>query len=382
MRNPAYFGVPNLSTFAMLGRSPFQPNPAGGHIGFSPIITRATQVGIVSESIRLVTPDVAVEDGRVRFIAPIGPADTTSYTAIYVREENEWKLDSIRETASLAPPSNYDLLSQWEWMVGNWTDELDDWKVESSCRWSANRNFLTRTFEVSRDGDLQVQGTQVIGYDPVVSVFKCWTFHSGGGSGEGTLEMKDGRWVVAAAGDASLTSEPGYFPVRRSKEGKWSIDTIGEVSFPLASPDEKRMEELQWMVGRWVDKDGDATITTTGSWTPNKAFLQRSFKVVVQDRVGLAGMQVIGWDADAKKFCSWVFDSSGGFANEEWSKESDHWIVRFAGVLFGGRKVSSVRIITPIDDNTLTLEVVDRDGGGELLPDIDKVTIVRDQPNE
>jgi 4-cresol dehydrogenase (hydroxylating) len=34
------FGVPNLSTFSLLGRSQFQPNPAGGHIGFSPIIPR------------------------------------------------------------------------------------------------------------------------------------------------------------------------------------------------------------------------------------------------------------------------------------------------------------------------------------------------------
>ncbi len=34
------FGVPNLSTFSLLGRSPFQPNPAGGHIGFSPILPR------------------------------------------------------------------------------------------------------------------------------------------------------------------------------------------------------------------------------------------------------------------------------------------------------------------------------------------------------
>ncbi|HEY8519273.1 MAG TPA: FAD-binding oxidoreductase [Gammaproteobacteria bacterium] len=34
------FGIPNLSTFAMLGRSPMQPNPAGGHIGFSPILPR------------------------------------------------------------------------------------------------------------------------------------------------------------------------------------------------------------------------------------------------------------------------------------------------------------------------------------------------------
>jgi (+)-pinoresinol hydroxylase len=34
------FGIPNLSTFAMLGRSAQDPEPAGGHIGFSPIIPR------------------------------------------------------------------------------------------------------------------------------------------------------------------------------------------------------------------------------------------------------------------------------------------------------------------------------------------------------
>lgn len=34
------FGIPNLEMFAILGRSPMQPNPPGGHIGFSPIIPR------------------------------------------------------------------------------------------------------------------------------------------------------------------------------------------------------------------------------------------------------------------------------------------------------------------------------------------------------
>jgi (+)-pinoresinol hydroxylase len=34
------FGIPNLSTFGMLGRSPANPQPDGGHIGFSPIIPR------------------------------------------------------------------------------------------------------------------------------------------------------------------------------------------------------------------------------------------------------------------------------------------------------------------------------------------------------
>ena len=148
------------------------------------------------ESIRIVRPDVAVEDGTVRFVARTGPIDTTSYTAIYVREESEWKLDSIRETASPSPPTNYDMLSEWEWMVGDWTDELDEWKVETTCEWSANRNFLTRSFKVVKDDETQIQGVQVIGYYPVDNVFRCWVFHSGGGFGEGTIEFRDDRFFL------------------------------------------------------------------------------------------------------------------------------------------------------------------------------------------
>ena len=34
------FGVPNLSTFGLIGRSQFNQNPAGGHVDFSPILSR------------------------------------------------------------------------------------------------------------------------------------------------------------------------------------------------------------------------------------------------------------------------------------------------------------------------------------------------------
>ncbi|MCZ6538344.1 MAG: SgcJ/EcaC family oxidoreductase, partial [Chloroflexi bacterium] len=340
----------------------------------------AGELQVEVESIRLVRPDVAVEDGTVRFVPQTGPVDTTSYTAIHVREENEWKLDSIRETASPSPPTNYDALSEWEWMVGYWTDELDEWIVETNCEWSANRNFLTRSFKVTKDDETQVQGVQVIGYDPVVDTIRCWVFHSGGGFGEGTIEFEDDRFVLVD--HDSQGKELGYYPVRCSKDGTWTIHTIGEVSLPVEHPSEEKMKELEWMVGQWVDKDENATIETTCSWAPNKAFLRRSFKVAVQNRVDLAGLQLIGWDEDAEQFRSWVFDSAGGFANEQWSKEGDRWIVKSAGVLFGGEESSAVRIITPIDSDSVTMEVVDREVGGELLPDIDKVTIVRQKSGD
>ena len=186
-------------------------------------------------------------------------------------------------------------------MVGYWTDELDEWQVETNCEWSANRNFLTRSFKVVKDDQIQIQGVQVIGYDPIANTFRCWVFHSGGGFGEGTVEFQNDRFVLASTGDESQETQLGYYPIHRSSEGKWTIDTIGEVSLPVAQPSMENMKQLEWMVGQWVDQDENATIETTCSWTPNKAFLRRSFKVAVQDRVDLAGLQVIGWDADAEE---------------------------------------------------------------------------------
>ena len=37
------------------------------------------------------------------------------------------------------------------------------------------------------------------------------------------------------------------------------------------------LNELTWMVGKWVDQGEDTTITTDCSWTHNGKFLSRSF---------------------------------------------------------------------------------------------------------
>jgi (+)-pinoresinol hydroxylase len=65
------FGVPDLSTFGMLGRSPQNPAPPGGHIGFSPIIPRTGEA--VLEYLRFYTSNLqnVSEGGTLRFIGPV-----------------------------------------------------------------------------------------------------------------------------------------------------------------------------------------------------------------------------------------------------------------------------------------------------------------------
>ncbi|HXC60538.1 MAG TPA: FAD-binding oxidoreductase [Steroidobacteraceae bacterium] len=65
------FGVPDLSTFAMLGRNPANPAPPGGHIGFSPIIPRTGEA--VLEYTRFYRDNLPTvsEGGTLRFQGPV-----------------------------------------------------------------------------------------------------------------------------------------------------------------------------------------------------------------------------------------------------------------------------------------------------------------------
>ncbi len=116
---------------------------------------------------------------------------------------------------------------------------------------------------------------------------------------------------------------------------------------------------------------------TECSWTRNNNFITRSFTVSVGDRVDMAGMQIVGWDPAAEQIRSWVFDSDGGFAEGVWTRKGNRWSISQSGVLPDGRKASAVNIVTYEDDNTYTWQSVSRTVGGELLPNIEEVRIVR-----
>ena len=85
-------------------------------------------------------------------------------------------------------------------------------------------------------------------------------------------------------------------------------DTTSEV-VQAASP----LNDLEWMVGRWIDQGEETTITTDCAWTHGGKFLSRSFSVVTVGEATLDGTQVIGWDPTTGQVRSWTFDSAGGF---------------------------------------------------------------------
>jgi len=81
------------------------------------------KIEVVKARIRIVTKDVAIEEGEVRVQSGDEAPEDSTYVAVHVRKGKEWKLNTVREVASPAPePAAEHPLQDLEWLVGTWQE--------------------------------------------------------------------------------------------------------------------------------------------------------------------------------------------------------------------------------------------------------------------
>jgi uncharacterized protein (TIGR02246 family) len=168
-----------------------------------------TMVSVVVDSIRFLTPDVAVEEGTTSLF-PDGETLTSSgrYTVLHLKQGGRWSMQSVRvvEEYSVSP---YGELQSLEWLIGGWIDEGRSETVEATFRWDDNKSFLIEEFQVVSEGEVVLKGTQRIGWDPQSKQIRSWIFDSAGGFGEATWTKVDDKWVVkghGVGGDGAASS--------------------------------------------------------------------------------------------------------------------------------------------------------------------------------
>jgi uncharacterized protein (TIGR02246 family) len=190
--------------------------------------------------------------------------------------------------------------------------------------------------------------------------------------------------VAVEHGTAKLTvadqtlENSEYTAVYVKRDRQWLLDRMTEEEIVVPPSQYEQLKGLEWMVGRWVDQDDKASVVSECKWARNNNFLVRNFEVQVRDRIDMSGMQIIGWDPVAKQIRSWVFDSDGGTGQGTWTKKENRWYVQQSGVLHDGRKSSAVNVFTYLDENTFTLQSINRTVDGELLPNVDEVKITKE----
>ena len=161
---------------------------------------------------------------------------------------------------------------------------------------------------------------------------------------------------------------------------RWLIESARETATSDASP-ARHLKVLEWMVGDWADRapstrDG-LVVRSTCDWTANHAFLIRKFKVEGRSDIARLGTEIIGWDPQARRIRSWVFDSDGGFGENQWIRDGDRWLIRYTGIRPDGSEASATSILTVVDADTVTVQSKDRMARGERQPDVPVVTIKR-----
>ena len=161
--------------------------------------TERTRIEVPNPRIRLLSDSTAIEEGMARVLRPGQSPEETTYLAIHVKQRDAWKLSTVREVATPLPHAApaYEHLQQLEWLVGEWSDQSGSADVAATVKWSGKQAFLTYSFSADPAELDPLEGTQVIGWDPVAGEVRSWLFDSDGGFGAGVWTQDGNRWVVA-----------------------------------------------------------------------------------------------------------------------------------------------------------------------------------------
>jgi len=153
-------------------------------------------------AIRLISPDVAMEDGIIeRAVAVEDQQAKGRYCAVWVKRGSEWLIDGVRESA-YSPVTSSNHFEGLEWMVGEWVAEGPDAKAEVSCSWGPKKCYLLRQIKFTPKKAETISATQWIGWDPVRERVRSFEFDSLGGFREGVWTKDGDAWVVAITGAA------------------------------------------------------------------------------------------------------------------------------------------------------------------------------------
>jgi uncharacterized protein (TIGR02246 family) len=179
-------------------------------------------------SLRFVRPDVVSVDGEVTASTPGEDPSQTLFSAILVEEGGKWLINTIEESPVTNPSSNYEALAELEWLIGRWVDQGQESRVDTTFRWTANNAFLLRSFAVSTAAGVELEGTQVIGWDPRSGEIRSWSFQSDGSFGDATWSRNGDDWMIKSSQTlADGQAASGTFIYTRINDDEVSVQLIG-----------------------------------------------------------------------------------------------------------------------------------------------------------
>jgi uncharacterized protein (TIGR02246 family) len=170
------------------------------------------------------------------------------------------------------------------------------------------------------------------------------------------------------------TEDPGnyrYVALYVREDGKWQIAVLRNDESEDAS-----LRDLEWLIGSWESKGGDAEARTTYEWVGNKAFIRSQFTVREKDKT-VTGMQMIGLDPDSDNLRTWTFEADGGYGEGTCTRDGNKWRFETSATLADGGSMTATNILTPINRDTFTWQPVNLTIDGEPVGNLPPVKVTR-----
>ena len=161
-------------------------------------------MAIEVHSVRVVAPNLAIEDGTVH-LTPSGdenaPPRSTTYTAVLAKNTlGIWQIASTRSLSD-ATDAIGQLAGLAEVIKGEWTSRTSDGvKLDIAFGWDPTGKFLAgETLTTTADGEPQT-GSIRIGWNAARKCIVSWIFDSKGGVTQGVWTPTDAGWLIRAEG--------------------------------------------------------------------------------------------------------------------------------------------------------------------------------------
>jgi hypothetical protein len=155
------------------------------------------------DSVRLLSPDTALQKGTTTVTAKNGEQSSELYTPVHIRKGGEWKINQLIEfPLPVLTPADH--LAELSWLLGSWEEtDKTDLTIRSLYSWARGGNFLPRNVTVKRAGEVKLEGWQIIGWAPLEERLRSWTFDGEGGFAEGYFIREGDRWLLRETGVAA-----------------------------------------------------------------------------------------------------------------------------------------------------------------------------------
>ena len=162
------------------------------------------QMALEVSSVRLVAPNIAIEDGTAH-VTPGGdenaPPRSTTYTAVLVKNESgNWQIASTRDLSDVTDAAGQ-LSDLADVLKGEWTCRTSDgMQMDLAFGWDESGKFLSGAI-LTTTADTEPQPAIMrIGWNAARKTIVSWIFDAKGGVTQATWADSDDGWSIRTEG--------------------------------------------------------------------------------------------------------------------------------------------------------------------------------------